>query len=342
MQNNDSNNNENEKPDPPKVTVTHSGNMEIEANNENNSEVFEADLDLSQYFEYMRSQSEENVNGGTHIRNGSFEGIDNNDPPTPPKDRNQVNNNTDTEDEFDVEEEGRVQLQVQLSPGMMMVPTTEQHLSMKHVQKQFNDNFTNQSIDPSTVSSRHAAIHSSNRTHHTNNSMQSTLLVRHITRAPMFLQEHDANTEEMSPALKRRLRDFRFAQRKRRERYGEQNPWGIIGLYDHLTCIRTDIEWAEDAAWRRENDQPYLSWQDFEEAKDTGFNQPFFTYFIMLVCTVCLVISIGLNGWTFDSLTNNPMIGPTAKVLIEMGAKYTPKIVYDDEWYRVFTAMVRK
>ena len=71
---------------------------------------------------------------------------------------------------------------------------------------------------------------------------ESKLFVRHLTRASVLIGDEDA--EDMSPALKRRLRDFRFAQRKRRDRYGEQNPWGIIGLYDHLTGIRTDIEWA--------------------------------------------------------------------------------------------------
>ena len=169
---------------------------------------------------------------------------------------------------------------------------------------------------------------------------QSRLLIRHFTRAAIFSHPNENTEGEMSPALKRRLRDFRFAQKKRKDKYGEQNPWGIIGLYDHLTGIRTDIEWAEDAAWRRENDEPYLSWQDFEDAKDTGFNKPFFTYFIMIVCTICLIASIGLNGWTVDSITNNPMIGPTAQVLIQMGAKYTPKIVNDNEWFRIFTAMV--
>jgi hypothetical protein len=40
--------------------------------------------------------------------------------------------------------------------------------------------------------------------------------------------------EKLSPALEARLRDFNFAQGKRRERYGEDRPWGILGLYDHL------------------------------------------------------------------------------------------------------------
>eukprot|EP00555_Chaetoceros_dichaeta_P010527 CAMPEP_0198255872 /NCGR_PEP_ID=MMETSP1447-20131203/5911_1 /TAXON_ID=420782 /ORGANISM="Chaetoceros dichaeta, Strain CCMP1751" /LENGTH=622 /DNA_ID=CAMNT_0043942361 /DNA_START=191 /DNA_END=2059 /DNA_ORIENTATION=- len=150
----------------------------------------------------------------------------------------------------------------------------------------------------------------------------------------------DTTNTEISDALKRRLRDFRFAQKKRVDKYGQQLPWGIIGLYDHLTGIRTDVEWAEDAAWRRENEEPYLSWTDFEEAKDTGLNRPFFTYGVMLVCTVCLVVSIGLNGWTVEPLVVNPMIGPSAQTLIAVGAKQTSLIVEDNEWYRLFTPML--
>ncbi|VEU40443.1 unnamed protein product [Pseudo-nitzschia multistriata] len=60
----------------------------------------------------------------------------------------------------------------------------------------------------------------------------------------------------MAPALARRIRDFQFAQEKRRKKYGHEKPWGILGLYDHLASIRVDVEWAEDAAWRRANGQP--------------------------------------------------------------------------------------
>ena len=63
----------------------------------------------------------------------------------------------------------------------------------------------------------------------------------------------------MAPALARRIRDFSFAQDKRRRTYGEERPWGILGLYDHLAAIRVDVAWAEDAAWRRANGEPYMS-----------------------------------------------------------------------------------
>ena len=62
--------------------------------------------------------------------------------------------------------------------------------------------------------------------------------------------------EYMAPTLARRLRDFQFAQEKRRKKYGEDKPWGILGLYEHLASIRVDVAWAEDAAWRRANGQP--------------------------------------------------------------------------------------
>jgi len=151
---------------------------------------------------------------------------------------------------------------------------------------------------------------------------------------------NDHNNDKLNPALQRRLRDFDFAQRKRRERYGERSPWGIIGLYHHLIGIRTDIEWAEDAAWRREHGEPYLSWSDFEDAKDTGWNQAFFTYIVMFVCTVCLILSIAVNGWKVEPLTVNPMIGPSANTLIMVGAKKTSLIVNENQWYRLFSPMV--
>ena len=106
----------------------------------------------------------------------------------------------------------------------------------------------------------------------------------------------------ISPSLERRLRDFRFAQAKRRDRTGGERPWGILGLYDHLQGVRIDVEWAEDAAWRREHGEPYLSWADFEDSRNAGFDRPWFTYLVLVACTAVLVVSIGLNGWTVEPL----------------------------------------
>ncbi|KAL9179853.1 hypothetical protein ACHAXT_007823 [Thalassiosira profunda] len=149
-----------------------------------------------------------------------------------------------------------------------------------------------------------------------------------------------SNEEELSPALEQRLRDFQFAQRKRRETYGNERPWGILGLYDHLAGIRLDVEWAEDAAWRRTHKEPYLSWTDFQQTRDKGFNRPFFTYLLLVVCTAFLIASYGVNGWQVEPLSVNPMIGPSAETLLKMGAKQTSLIVNQGEWYRLFSPMV--
>ena len=158
--------------------------------------------------------------------------------------------------------------------------------------------------------------------------------------ANQIFPERYNNDAEISPSLERRLRDFRFAQAMRREKFGNDKPWGIIGLYDHLANIRIDVEWAEDAAHRRENSEPYLSWADFEEHRNKGYNRPFFVYSILFICTICLLASIGLNGWTIEPVNINPMIGPSAKTLTNMGAKQSSLIVNYNEWYRLVTPMV--
>jgi len=148
-----------------------------------------------------------------------------------------------------------------------------------------------------------------------------------------------ANDETLSPALEQRLRDFQFAQRKRRETYGNERPYGILGLYDHLAGIRLDVEWAEDAAWRRGHKEPYLSWADFNKKHSKGWNEPWFTYVLIIVCTVMLIASFGVNDWMMEPININPMIGPSANSLVKLGAKQTSLIVNQGEWYRLFIPM---
>jgi len=61
----------------------------------------------------------------------------------------------------------------------------------------------------------------------------------------------------------------------------------------------------------------------------------------MLVCTVCLLVSIGMNNdWTLEPLNVNPMFGPSAQTLIAVGSKQTYLIVDKNEWFRLFTPML--
>ena len=145
----------------------------------------------------------------------------------------------------------------------------------------------------------------------------------------------------LPPGLQRRVQDFRFAQKQRREKHGNQRPWGIYGLYAHLSDIRADLEWAEEAAWRRHRGKPYLSWRDFDDSRDKGLhNRPIFTYAVMALCTIMMFVTLGVNGWRFEPLNVNPLIGPSSDTLLKCGARDTNLIVNEGQWYRLFTPMV--
>jgi len=60
-------------------------------------------------------------------------------------------------------------------------------------------------------------------------------------------------------------------------------------------------------------------------------------YIVMAVCTACLIRSIQANGWKVESISLNPMIGPSAQTLIYVGAKQTSLIVNDNQWWRLVT-----
>jgi membrane associated rhomboid family serine protease len=142
----------------------------------------------------------------------------------------------------------------------------------------------------------------------------------------------------LAPALARRVRDFQFAQEKRRKKYGDERPWGILGVYDHLASIRIDVEWAEDAARRRANGDAYQSWADFDEGKKGGRNRPYFTYILLFLCTAILIATIAVNEWSIEPLDVNPMIGPSADTLILMGAKESHLIVNEKQGWRLLSS----
>mmetsp|Transcript_15104 Transcript_15104/g.32404 ORF Transcript_15104/g.32404 Transcript_15104/m.32404 type:complete len:810 (+) Transcript_15104:428-2857(+) len=170
----------------------------------------------------------------------------------------------------------------------------------------------------------------------TNNRTSFSELVQSLGAA-----EGGSALSNLPPSLERRIQDFRFAQQKRREKHGDLRPWGIYGLYAHLSDIRADLEWAEDAAWRRRKNKPYLSWKDFDSAHDKGLHsRPYFTYGVMVLSTIMMFVILGVNGWKFEPLTINPLIGPSSETLIACGARDTNLIVNEGQWFRLFTPMV--
>jgi len=231
----------------------------------------------------------------------------------------------------------QLKLQSQQSQSQLQSQHHEQYEQQQQQQLESEENKNNTTMDDDALAQ---AIAEQDLPPGVSAVEQQEVMMRLLTQQLRRGGGNWANEDDLSPALEQRLRDFEFAQRKRRETYGNERPWGILGLYDHLAGIRLDVEWAEDAAWRRTHKEPYLSWSDFQQTRDKGFNRPFFTYILLVVCTAVLIASYGLNGWKVEPLNINPMVGPSAETLIRMGAKQTSLIVNQGEWYRLFSPMV--
>ena len=154
-----------------------------------------------------------------------------------------------------------------------------------------------------------------------------------------ILSKNWADKENLAPVLARRLRDFEFAQKKRRKYLGETRKFGILGMYDFLSAVRQDVDWADEAAFRRSNCLPYQRWSDYVNSTANLSNIPIFAYSILIICTISLIVSIGLNGWEFESFSRNPSFGPSQSVLLKMGAKHSGLIVNSFEVWRLVTPM---
>jgi len=56
---------------------------------------------------------------------------------------------------------------------------------------------------------------------------------------------------------------------------------------------------------------------------------------LAIVLGTFLCAEIAANGWQIADLNSNPHVGPSIETLILMGAKVTPKMQRDNEWYRL-------
>ena len=108
-------------------------------------------------------------------------------------------------------------------------------------------------------------------------------------------------------ALLRRVEDFHRARFLRRQQ-NPFRPWGVRGLFQFLSDLQLDLEWAEDAAWRRLNDKVYLSWADFQAIHQTTRPPTYFVYAMMFLSTLMLVLSFYLNDWEFAPISVNPCL----------------------------------
>ena len=160
----------------------------------------------------------------------------------------------------------------------------------------------------------------------------------HVSIAELLdvLRQGEQDLSKLCPHVRRRVRDFRYAQKQRRKQYTFR-PYGIVGLFANLSDIRSDLRWAEDAAWRREHEKPYISWHDFEAARSTGLARPYFTYFLIVICVSMMIVEFYFNHWKFEDLRINPLLGPSPETLLKLGALQTKLLLDNHEWWRLIT-----
>jgi len=139
--------------------------------------------------------------------------------------------------------------------------------------------------------------------------------------------------------LLHRIEDFHRARFLRRQQGSSTSPLGIFGLFQFLSDLQLDLEFAEDAAWRRANGAVYLSWSDFQAIHKQTLQPTYFVYGMLLISTVLLVVSFFLNEWEFAPLSVNPYFGPNPDVLFRMGALDRIAVVEDGEWYRLVASI---
>ena len=155
----------------------------------------------------------------------------------------------------------------------------------------------------------------------------------------IILHPNELPVDGVSWIIQKRVQFFMIAQGERRRRY-EFKPYGIVGLYTNLSDIRADLDWACAATLRQQKCLPYFSWHETERLRQSGqLRRPWFTFAILLVSVVAMILAFHINDWKIELLQDNPLAGPTSQVLLDMGALQTKLVVENGEYYRLFSSI---
>lgn len=84
------------------------------------------------------------------------------------------------------------------------------------------------SVTASTVPEEHEEEEEEAAPHVTSPPRKSLRALTRRTSIAEILQNLNNDDHDLPEQLERRIRDFRFAQQKRREKYGTERPWGIL------------------------------------------------------------------------------------------------------------------
>jgi hypothetical protein len=100
--------------------------------------------------------------------------------------------------------------------------------------------------------------------------------------------------------LEQRMHDFERARSLRRDKYRKSSPSGILGMYQYLSGIRMDLQWAEQAAARRSHGKSYMGWADYTKEHERRFRDlPIFIIAITILSTIMLIYTMYLSNWEF-------------------------------------------
>ena len=139
--------------------------------------------------------------------------------------------------------------------------------------------------------------------------------------------------------LLNKLEDFHRARYQRRRMF-RSSPRGIMGFFLYVRDLKIDLQWTEDTAWRRLNDETPISWQTFNKFHSPERKRVYFVILIELVSITMMTIAMWMNDWKFAPMQENPMIGPPAEILMDLGALSSEAVVDDNEWYRLVAPFV--
>mmetsp|Transcript_21333 Transcript_21333/g.43874 ORF Transcript_21333/g.43874 Transcript_21333/m.43874 type:complete len:731 (+) Transcript_21333:291-2483(+) len=150
-------------------------------------------------------------------------------------------------------------------------------------------------------------------------------------------QQQEQQDTHHDPTVASFVRFLEFAQTERLKK-PHARPYLILGLFANLSDVRSDLEWAQDAAYRRQAGKPYVAWTDYYAKEREGvFQRPIFTSLTLIICTVMMLLAFHKNDWKMEPLKSNPLIGPNPDVLLELGALKGSDLIEDGKWWLLIT-----
>jgi membrane associated rhomboid family serine protease len=334
-------------------TVIFVEEKEHEHEHEHDAKVKDQDIDVEDNHGNGNNNIDNNDNDESGNGNVSGNTDDNYHGHVDTTDNNNNNNNNNHEDN----EEERVNFFLRCYDDVVTTTTTRNNMDHyqnnddeyeEKMQLQPFSNKSNGSTEDSYVDDDDDNEYSSSNNNNNNNSnvMITTSDNTVIEVAPTYLLDDEAVLKSLrssddgqhdDPTVALFFKLFKFAQTERLKKPGS-TPYLIQGLFSNLSDVRSDLEWAQDATYRRQSGKPYIAWADYYAKERRGIlNRPIFVSCTLFICTVTMIYGFYKNNWKIESLNINPLIGPNPQVLLDMGALQGRALIEDGKWWLLIT-----